>query len=245
MTRPALALVIAALLAPPAVRAEATRADAFAGRIPPISGQLYQKAGRLEVSPTVALSLNDAFFTKYFGGLKIAYHFTESWSAGVHAAAGVVAETGSSVVCTLGSGCGPADAVMLHQVPGRIRALGGVEVGWAPVYGKLNVLAEKVAHFDLGLLAGADLISHDEILSREQAAALGGKDPARVSTPGGHLGIGARLFLGEWIAARLEVKDYVYAVKVPNAGSKSDMQNQIFAELGVSFFVPARNRSTR
>jgi hypothetical protein len=47
------------------------------------------------------------------------------------------------------------------------------------------------------------------------------------------------------MAARLEVKDYVYAVKVPNAGSGSDLQNQLFTEIGVSFFFPTRNRPTR
>ncbi len=46
-----------------------SKADAFAGKIPPISGQLYRKAGRFELTPTVNLSLNDAFYDKLFGGL--------------------------------------------------------------------------------------------------------------------------------------------------------------------------------
>ena len=46
-------------------------------------------------------------------------------------------------------------------------------------------------------------------------------------------------------ALRLELKDYVYGVTVPNGvdGLKSkDIQNQVFAELGVSVFFPFNNR---
>ena len=52
----------------PSAAAAQSKSDAFAGKIPPVSGQLYRKAGRFEVTATGNLSLNDAFFTKYFGG---------------------------------------------------------------------------------------------------------------------------------------------------------------------------------
>jgi outer membrane beta-barrel protein len=231
------ALSCAALPSRPAAQ---TKADAFAGKIPPVSGQLYRKAGRVELTATGNLSLNDAFFTKYFGGLKLGYHFTESLSAAVHAAGGVAVKTGSAVTCTSRE-CVDADERMLRQVPGRIRWLAGAEAAWAPVYGKLNVLSEQVAHFDLSVFAGPDVIAYDEVLLEASAS----RAPGVATSFGGHVGLGVRLFFSEWIAARLEVKDYVYAVKVPNAGSGSDWQNQLFAELGVSFFLPARNRALR
>jgi outer membrane beta-barrel protein len=149
------------------------------------------------------------------------------------------------VVCTA-AGCGDATEAQLRQVPGRIRGIVGAELAWSPIYGKLNVLAEQVAHFDLSIIAGPDVIFHEEILSREQVELLGASaSPATKTAFGGHVGLAARLFLREWVAARLEVKDYVYAVKVPNAGSGNDVQNQLFTEIGVSFFFPTRNRSTR
>jgi outer membrane beta-barrel protein len=233
----AAALACAAFPSRPAAQ---TQADAFAGKIPPVSGQLYRKAGRVELTATGNLSLNDAFFTKYFGGLKLGYHFTESLSAAVHAAGGAAVKTGSAVTCT-SRACVDADEVMLRQVPGRIRWLAGAEAAWSPVYGKLNVLSEQVAHFDLSVFAGPDVIAYDEVLSEADAA----RTPGVTTSFGGHVGLGVRLFFTQWIAARLEVKDYVYAVKVPNAGSASDWQNQLFAELGVSFFLPARNRALR
>lgn len=240
------ALAVALCAALPAAPARAqTKADAFAGKIPPVSGQLYGKAGRFELTAGGNLSLNDAFFTKYFGAVKLGYHLSESWAVSLHAGGGSARQTGSAVVCSATAGCRDADDVELDQVPGRIAALGGVELAWSPVYGKLNVLSSWVAHFDFSLLLGADLILHDEVLSTgdaERLAASGG-EPDTTLAPGGHLGLGARLFLSDAFAVRLEVKDYVYSVVVPNNGTAKDWQHQFFTELGVSFFFPTRSRS--
>ncbi|HSM94011.1 MAG TPA: outer membrane beta-barrel domain-containing protein [Anaeromyxobacteraceae bacterium] len=234
------ALVAAAALPRPAA---ASKADAFEGKIQPVSGQLYRKAGRVELTLGGDLSLNDAFFQKRFGDLKLGYHFTEWLSLSAHGAAGSAVSTSSTTVCPTGQACRPANEMQLNQVPGRIRSLAGLEVAWAPIYGKLNTFSEKVAHIDLSVLAGVDSIAHDEVLSTLQAQA--GVEPKQVRTVGGHVGLGLRLFMYEAFALRLDLKDYVYGVTVPNGadGLKSkDFQNQIFAELGVSVFFPFSNR---
>jgi outer membrane beta-barrel protein len=238
----AAALAALVLAAPAAAAAQSSKADAFAGKIPPVSGQLYQKAGRFELTATGNLSLNDAFFSKYFGGAKVAYHFTEQLAAGLHGAGGFTSVTNSAQVCSPTKGCVEADAVQLRQVPGRIRYIVGAEAAWSPVYGKLNVLSEQVAHFDLSILAGPDLVAHDEVLAKDVAAL---RAPATQTAFGGHVGLGLRVFLTESVAARLEIKDYIYSVKVPNGGIGNDVQNQLFAELGVSLFLPTRNRPIR
>jgi outer membrane beta-barrel protein len=207
------ALALAATPAPGA--AQSSKADAFAGKIPPVSGQLYQKAGRFELTGTANLSLNDAFYTKYFGGAKATYHFTEHWAAGLHAAGGAAVQTSSAV---------------------------GAEGAWSPVYGKLNVFSEQAAHFDLSILAGPDVIAYDEVLSKEEAAV---KSPGVATSFGGHLGLGMRLFFTRAFALRLEVKDYIYAVNVPNGGIGNDVQNQLFAEIGVSYFFAGRSGPNR
>ncbi len=244
-----LALLLAALLPGPA-RA-GNKADAFEGKIKPISGQLYLKAGRLELTPTFDLSFNDAFLKKYFGGVKVGYHVTEFLSVGGTFGMGPTAAAGSAVVCPANQGCHPATRSQLWQVPGAIRMMAGAEVAWAPVYGKLNLAAEQVLHFDLALMAGPDYITHDEVLSRDAAEALaasGGK-PTSKATVGGHVGLGVRIYLNRFMALRLDVKDYVYAVKVPNwiegAGNqpRTDVQNQLFFELGLSFFFPTSPRA--
>jgi outer membrane beta-barrel protein len=239
-----LALLVAALL--PGAAWAGNKADAFEGKIRPISGQLYQKAGRLEVTPTLDLSFNDAFYRKTFLGVKVGWHFTEFLSAGVTFAAGGTKATDSAVVCPANQGCKAASPVQLWQVPGALKMMAGAEVAWAPVYGKLNLAAEQVLHFDLALMAGLDWFSYQEVLSRDAAEALAaaGGTPSTTGSFGPHLGIGVRIYLNRFMALRFDVKDYLYAVEIPNwiEGSgnqpRTDIQNQLFFELGLSFFFP-------
>jgi outer membrane beta-barrel protein len=243
------ALAALALLAAPRPAAAQSKSDAFAGKIPPVAGALYQKAGRFELTGTGNLSLNDAFFAKYFAGAKLGYHFTEALSLAATFATGTSSATGSAVVCPSNGGCGDAAKQQLWQVPGDLKMMAGLEAAWAPVYGKLNVFSEKVAHFDLYVLAGADYLTHAEVVSATRAEQLlqAGQEPGNKSSIGGHAGLGFRLFFTEAIAARVEFKDYVYVVDVPNwqegGKARSDLQNQLFTELGISVFFPFHNRS--
>lgn len=244
----AAALLLAGLAVPAPARAQ-SRSDAFAGRIPPVAGQLYRKAGRLELTLSGNLSLNDAFWTKYFGGVKLGYHLTEFLSASAQYQTGTTGHSGSAVVCPSGSGCQDAPETQMWQVPGKLGRVIGVEVAWSPIYGKLNVASERVAHFDLSILAGGDLITYQTVVTAQKTQTLLGlgQTPGETSTYGGHLGLGVRVFLTEWMAARLEVKDYVYVVRVPDGGGglRPMAQNQIFTELGLSFFLPFQNREAR
>ncbi len=241
-----IALVAAVLLAGPVPARAQSKSDAFAGKVPPVSAALYRKAGRFEASLSGNLSLNDPFYKKYFAGLKLGYHFTETLSAAGIFSSGITTKSGSAQVCPSNGGCHSADRTQMFQVPGNIHMIAGVEGAWAPVYGKLNLFSTQVLHFDLSLLGGADWIQYQKVLSETDAEALSGGHPPLTSTFGGHVGLGARLFFSEWVAARLEVRDYIYRVSVPNwqvsGGAKKDLQNQLFAELGVSFFFPMQNR---
>lgn len=243
-----LAAALVAVLALPRP-ARASKADAFEGKIQPVSGQLYTKRHRLEITPTGNLSLNDAFYAKRFGGVKVGYHFTESWSLSAAFATGTAGKTGSAVVCPTGEGCHDAGKAEMYQVPGRLTMIGGAEVAWSPVYGKLSLLAERVAHFDLSLLGGVDWIQHEKVLTGTEAQALvaAGDSPPKEGTIGGHVGLGVRIFFTPWMAARLELKDYVYQVEVPNwvegNAPRKDIQNQLFTELGLSFFFPFQGRA--
>jgi outer membrane beta-barrel protein len=234
--------LLALLAAAPGAAAAQSKADAFEGKIPPVSGQLFRKAGRVELTASGNLSLNDAFYTKYFAGLKAGYHFTETLSADLEATGGTAVKTDSAVVCTPSTGCNPADEVGMRQVPGRIRWILGAQAAWAPIYGKLDVLSEQVGHFDLSVLGGVDLVAHDEVLSSADAQ-LG--PPKTKTSLGGHIGVGSRLFVSERWAVRLEFKDYMYSVYIPNGGIGDKLQHQLFMEIGLSMFTPGSNRSTR
>ena len=233
MTAPRLALLVLSLAGAASARA-AESADAFGGRIPPVSGQLFTKTGRLELTPTASLSLNDAFFSKYFFGLKAGYHFSDMWSVHGSVAGGFAEATGSTAVCPGNQGCHAATQAQLNQVAGDLKTIVGAEMAFSPIYGKLNAFAEQVIHFDLSLIAGADWIRHRAVISAVEANA--GVEPDIRNTLGGHVGIGTRVFFSQSLAIRLEVKDYLYTVPVQGS---STLQNQLFTELGLSWFIPS------
>ena len=230
------AALLAALVAAPA---RASEADAFENKIPPISGQLYPKKGRIELTPGVSFSVNDPFYAKTFGTLKLTWHLSEFFSAGIAAAGGVASATGSTTICPANQGCGPATEEQLRQVPGKIQWLAGAEVAFAPVYGKLNLLAELPVHFDLAVLAGADFVTYQTVVDA-QTAAQG--SPGNDSSLGGHVGLGMRFFFAGFMGLRFEVRDYIYSATV---GSESHLQNQLFLDLGLTFLFPTSARGGR
>lgn len=232
MSARATAAFAAALVALAPVAARGSAADAFENKVKPVSGQLYSKAGKLELTiPAGVISLNDAFFTKYMAGAKLTYHLSESWSLGVNGSIGTSSATGSTSICTVT--CKSADSTQLNQVPGDIKWIAGGEIGFSPLYGKLNLFGEKALHFDLSLLVGADLVSYRDVLAATTANA--GATPGTVSTPGGHVGVGARLFFARFMAFRLELRDVIYKV---SALPSANLQTQLLAEAGLSFFIP-------
>ncbi len=64
-------LVVALAWGAPAPARAQSKSDAFAGKIPPVSAQLYQKAGRFETTLSGNLSVTDPFYSKYFLGAKV------------------------------------------------------------------------------------------------------------------------------------------------------------------------------
>ena len=224
-------LLLVAALVPELARASA--ADAFENKIKPVSGQLYTKAGKLELTiPSAELSLNDAFYSKYLLAAKVGYHFSEYVSVAVTGAAGLTSTTGSTTVCPNNGSCRPAADWELYRVPGKIGWMAGAELAWSPVYGKLNLFAEKAIHFDLSLLGGADLISYRDVVPDATSATPA---PGNATAVGGHVGVGARIFLASSVALRLELKDVIYAVPRLSTGK---VQTQLFADVGLTFFLP-------
>jgi len=236
--RRATLVLAAALVAAAPLAARGSDADAFENKIAPISGRLYGTAGRLELEPFFALSLMDPFYAKYFGGLRAAWHFSDAWSVAASFQGGAASPTSSTTLCTAAQGCSPSSAQQQWQVPGAIKWIAGAEGRFTPVYGKINILSSLVMHLDFTLLAGVDWVASQEVLNAADAAAkaAAGGSPGTAGSVGGHLGLGTHIFLGEVVAISVELRDYLYSTHVGNLDERK-LQNQLFLELGVSFFL--------
>ena len=216
-----------------------TARASLADKIPPVSGNLFFRKGRFEITPAIGISLGDAFFQKYAFGLMLSYHLLESLAIGIHGS--YLLNTAGSAVSTCND-TGACSSPTMDQltkgasVPGHIQMLAGLDLAWTPFYGKVNVLAEKVLHFDTSVFIGGDVIQY------------GAYDPAATPrankstiTGGGHLGIGERILFNESIALRIELRDYMYGATVSlpdtNGNPQTKFENQLMLEVGVSFFL--------
>ncbi|AKJ05661.1 outer membrane beta-barrel protein [Archangium gephyra] len=201
-------------------------------RVRPVSGHLFLKQGRFEFSPSATLSIKDAFFSKYILGGTLTYHPTETLGLSLRAGYALNTVASAAQICTFtgddGStrGCRrPTYEELDGEAPGQLTLMGGVDVQWAPIYGKISLLAEQFLHFDLYGVAGATAVQY--------------RGPAKTAelTAGGNVGVGMRFFLNRWVTVRTEFRDLIYVEKALNPATT--LRNQLMFELGVSLFFPS------
>ena len=186
----------------------------LAERIPSVTRRAFVKQGRLEVFPTVSLSLNDPFYDHVIGTLGISYHVLESLSIGV---AGDYYESLASKVPVTGKVGGFQLDVNRPLYAGRL------EAAWSPFYGKVSLFAENVLHFDFYVIAGGGMIGRK----------VGG------STGEGVIGVGEHFFFNEWMGLRVELRDQMFMLgRYPDDPKRQDLQNLMSVVVGLSFFVP-------
>ncbi len=252
--RPLFTLLAAGLfLAPVAVRAQ-TAAEQEAGdtaaldrdvgplkdRIPPVTGHVFLMEKRWELSPSVALSFRDAFFTKYSLGGTLTYHFTETFGVALRGGYSLVSASGASQICTINvtgttgvRGCkDPTVSDLDGRAPGQLKILASLDAQWTPLYGKISLFAEKVIHFNMYVTAGPMAVQY-----------LGPNDdgtPGSTAkwTPGADVGLGMRFFMTRWLTLRVELRDAIYNEKTSTVGRENQLRNQLFVDLGLSFFFP-------
>jgi outer membrane beta-barrel protein len=207
-------------------------------RIPPVTGHTFLMNRRFELAPTVSFSFRDAFWTKYVLGATATYHFTETLGAAVRAGYAIKVVSGAAEICAPGLSCRkPTKDELDGKGPGQINFLTALDVEWAPLYGKISLLAEGFAHFNLYLVAGPMVVQYQA----PKDAGLTGSDAAW--SVGAEAGLGMRFIFNRWMALRFELRDGLYREKTAGAtetaGAKYQIRNQLFFDVGLSFFFPS------
>ncbi|TSC33159.1 outer membrane beta-barrel domain-containing protein [Corallococcus sp. Z5C101001] len=214
-------------------------------RIRPVSGHMFLKKGRFEISPSASVTIRDAFYKKYVFGGTVTYFPMETLGVGLRAGYALNSVAGSAQICTFTEGeagdtrgCrAPTRAELDGRAPGQLTLMGGLDVQWAPIYGKLSLLAEKFVHFDMYGVVGASVIQY-----KGPATSLVDGTPVAGSkaylTGGGNVGVGLRFFFNRWMTLRTELRDLIYVEK-GREPTPNYLRNQILFELGLSFFFPS------
>lgn len=204
-------------------------------RIRPVSGHLFLMDGRFEISPEVGVSFRDAFWQKVSFGAAFTYHFTESIAVSARGTYNVSLISGNAQICSpTGGGCAAPTREELttntngdtaNVAYGLIGLLANLDLQWAPLYGKLSLFSEKVLNFNMYGLIGPSFLMYG---------------PSQQFTVGGHVGIGFRFFINNWLAIRLEVRDVIYFEEGYKqlAPQRDSLRNQLMADVGFSMFFP-------
>jgi outer membrane beta-barrel protein len=215
--------------------AQTSKIPTLEDRIRPVSGSLFSRAGRHELTPEFGLSLDDAFFSKYMFGLRYAYHVIESVSVGLRAGYAISTSSGNVAVCDSTTGvCAAPTKDQLVRAPGNMSLVAGIEGAWAPLYGKINVVGEKALHFDTFLEGGLDGVQY--------ADPSGDTPGASKFTFGFHVGVGQHYVINDFTAVRIDLRDVIYRGTRDEVGVATPVfENQLMLTIGLSFFLPTRS----
>ena len=94
-------------------------------------------------------------------------------------------------------------------------------ITFSPIYGKISWFTWAVLNFDLYTLGGAGVVNY--------------KGQADGSSFMGNIGLGTRVFINEWLSARIEFRDYIYNRTLIN---DSEISHNYALSAGLSIFFP-------
>jgi len=174
------------------------------------------KAFRGEFTPQFGVSVNDAFFTHLSVGGGGIFYPHDNFGIGLSGAY-YVAHVKSGKEQTIRAGETAVFAVF--ELP---TASASLDIYFVPIYGKIALFNKFIIPFDLYAVAGVGFVA--------AGAAM---------RPSFKAGIGQRFMINEWLAVRLEVTDTIFNdVQEVNGQPRSDIQNYMMFQAGVSVFVP-------
>ena len=101
---------------------------------------------------------------------------------------------------------------------------GQVSAAFSPIYGKISWFTWAVLNFDLYAIGGAGIVQYKGLKNGTSFM--------------GNVGLGSRFFINEWLATRIEFRDYIFNQEFPSSGSKITHNYALTA--GVTVFFPFR-----
>jgi outer membrane beta-barrel protein len=192
---------------------------ALGDKVKAVQRKGFIKRGRFEVAPMLSLSVNDAFYQKFGGGLRLAYSLQDSFAVALRGAYYEPYRTDNVREGKLAF----QSQLLSSQLYGQAM-LDGV---WSPVYGKAAFLGRNIIHFDLFLSAGFGMVWTATSLAPRNEGPHFATD----------LGGGVRFYPKEWLAFELGLMATLYPDQ-PVESVPGTIQKVFAANVGLSFFFP-------
>jgi outer membrane beta-barrel protein len=192
---------------------------ALGDKVKAVQRKGFVKRHRFEVAPQFSLSVNDPFFQKFGGGLRLAYSFQDSFALAVR---GTYFKPYRRDAVREGKLA--FQSQLLNSQVNQLAMLDGV---WSPVYGKASFLGKNIIHFDVYLSAGFGAVwSATSVAPRNEGP--------HIATD---LGGGVRFYPKEWLAFELGLNATLYPDQ-PQKSVPGTVQKVFVTNVGFSFFFP-------
>jgi outer membrane beta-barrel protein len=209
--------------------------------------QVYAlRSRRFELAPSWGVTLNDQFVSHPGFTLAANYYLNNFWAVGINGTYYEFFNNDSAFNFELRRAARVSVPLTEYQFAAA------VNVSYVPLYGKLAGFSDFIFHWDSYLVAGGGVVSTKPIPV---------VDPDNRSfkykmNPAGNLGLGLRIFINRWLAANVEIRDYIFLEKLENLddgsglseterldednwyGKKNELTNNVQAQIGVSIFLP-------
>jgi outer membrane beta-barrel protein len=194
---------------------------ALGDRVKAVQRKGFLKRGRLELTPMFSATVNDAFYQKFGGGLRLAYNLQDSFAIALR---GTYFEPLRTDNVREGK-----VAFQSQLLTSQLYGQAMVDGIWSPVYGKASFLGSSILHFDFFLAAGFGVVW--SATSREPRS----EGPHLATDLGG----GVRFYPKEWLAFELGLMATLYPDQ-PILSVPGTVQSVFVANVGLSFFFPPR-----
>jgi outer membrane beta-barrel protein len=246
---------------------------------PAVRHRLLLVKKRLEIAPAFESSINADYKHTLGGGLKLEYHLSDMLSFGAVGFFNTSVTTGLTerVIESLPTSTPPGTTdptptrTQYEQHLNDIQMHGAAYISVTPWYGKLAAFGKAFVNFDFYFSGG---VAFAQLNSKCDASVCSDRnpgvfDPERGLTPdnnpnndpplndgsrvGLYLGGGIHVFLNNWIALDLTVRDYIFKNNPSGLDFNADLAvtkedsrllNHLFMGVGISIFFPTKPKRT-
>ena len=214
----------------PAVERDTTQDD----RVKSVQRKLYTKRGRFELAPSFIINVNDAYYTKLGGAIRVAFYPHDSLA--ISARFSLMQTTPTDDVKTAKQNL---FSRIFFSVP-VWSVMGDLE--WSPLYGKVAMF-NSILHLDGYLIGGGGVV-----YTETSAVALPGAPPQADGTPAAprgvnpafDLGVGLRFVVKDFVAVNVALINTTY-IDTPTGTTKGVTQNLMLVNAGISIFFPFKS----
>ena len=218
-----------------------------------VENRFFLKQNRFEISPIAGYVPNNPFARRYLVGGIFGFHFNETFSAQADimyspdfAEADLKGLTFVLLDRAFQSNSeGGAD---FQQPLDKAALTASFGVGWAPLYGKINLVGETVLNFDFYVFGGAGMISKQNYIATYDEDQVDGNNATLL--PQGNevkvapwIGVGQNYFVNRIMAVKLDLRAGFYVDNKPQYDpdevvAQQRLYNNVIASAGVAFFFP-------